>query len=146
MSIPDTLSLPTPTREKWLGFIPVTRPLPPATAGEHQIANPIDAFVIAALEDEGLAPAPQADPYILVRRITIDLTGLPPSPAEVDAFLHEFKSGDHQSAIGNLVDRLFTSPRYGEHLAYHWLDAARYADSDGYESDPLRNMWPWRDV
>ncbi len=107
------------------------------------VVNDIDSFVLSRLEREGLAPSPEADRYTLIRRVTLDLTGLPPTPGEVDAFVNDSESTN--DAYEEVVDRLLKSPRYGEHMVWSWLDAARYADSDGYESDPLRNMWPWRD-
>lgn len=103
--------------------------------------NPIDRFVLARLERESLSPSSAADPNRLLRRVTLDLTGLPPTPDEVDAFLADTKPG----AYGRLVDRLLASPRYGERMAMNWLDAARYADTSGYQSDGPREMWRWRD-
>ena len=103
--------------------------------------NPIDRFILARLEREGLTPSPEADKTTLLRRVTYDLTGLPPTPAEVDAFLAD-RSPD---AYEKRVDALLHSPRYGERMAVPWLDAARYADTHGYHIDNLRGMWPWRD-
>src|SRR5262249_28322307 len=103
--------------------------------------NPIDHFVLARLEKEGLRPAPEASPETLIRRVTLDLTGLPPTPAEVDAFLADRSP----RAYEKVVDRLLASPRYGERMVLEWLDAARYADSNGYQTDGTRPMWPWRD-
>ena len=104
-------------------------------------ARPIDRFILARLEREGLKPSPEADKVTLLRRVTYDLTGLPPTPAEVDAFLAD-KSPD---AYEKRVDALLQSPRYGERMAMPWLDAARYADTHGYHIDSHRGMWPWRD-
>ncbi len=101
----------------------------------------IDYFVHRRLEREGLAPSSEADRATLIRRATLDLTGLPPTPAEVDAFLAD--RAPH--AYDDLVDRLLASPRYGERMAYRWLDAARYADTNGYQNDEERDMWRWRD-
>jgi hypothetical protein len=101
----------------------------------------IDRFVLAKLETEKLKPSPEADKPTLVRRATLDLTGLPPTPEEVDAFLAD-KS---PQAYEKVVDRLLASPRYGEHQARYWLDAARYADSHGYHIDSERSLWKWRD-
>ncbi len=95
------------------------------------VRNPIDAFVLQRLEREGLRPSPEADRATLLRRVTLDLTGLPPTPAELDAFLAD-KS---PNAYEKVVDRLLRSPRYGERMAFPWLDAARYADSNGYQID-----------
>lgn len=129
---------------KWQGhwsFIPPVRPNPPAVHNATWPRSPIDAFVLARLEAEKLAPSPEADKTTLLRRVTFDLTGLPPTPAEVDAFL-----ADHApDAFDRVVDRLLASPRYGERMASRWLDGARYADSNGYQSDGERLMWRWRD-
>ena len=103
--------------------------------------NPIDHFILARLEKEGLTPSPEADKTTLIRRVTLDLTGLPPTPAEVDAFLAD-KSPD---AYEKVVDRLLASPRYGEHMARNWLDAARYGDTHGLHLDNYREIWPYRD-
>ena len=103
--------------------------------------NPIDHFVLARLESEGLSSAATANKKTLIRRVTLDLTGLPPTPEQVDAFLAD-KS---PKAYEKLVDRLLASPRYGERMAWPWLDAARYADTAGYQGDPTRPQWPWRD-
>ena len=117
------------------------RPLarPPVPAGADQ--NPIDAFLQAEQARAGLRPAPQAGPETLIRRVTLDLTGLPPTPAEIEAFLSDAAPG----ACGRLVDRLLGAPAFGERWAVPWLDAARYADSNGYEKDGARPVWPYRD-
>ncbi len=122
-------------------FIPPVRPEVPKVQGERWVKNPIDAFVIARLEKEGLAPAPEADRPTLIRRLSLDLTGLPPTPDEVDAFVADGRS----DACGRLVERLLDSPHYGERWARIWLDAARYADSDGYEKDKPRTVHFYRD-
>jgi hypothetical protein len=106
--------------------------------------NPIDAFILQKLAAEKLAPSRQAAPEEIIRRMTLDLTGLPPTLAEVDAFTAE-QIRDPQSATRNLADRLLASPRYGERMVWEWLDAARYADTNGYQGDPTRAMWYWRD-
>ena len=103
--------------------------------------NPIDAFVLARLAKEGLAPQPEAPRETLIRRVTLDLTGLPPTTGEVDAFLADTSP----DAYGKVVDRVLASPRYGEHMAARWLDLARYADSNGFQSDTRREMSHWRD-
>jgi hypothetical protein len=103
--------------------------------------NDIDRFILARLEKEGLKPSSEADKVTLIRRVTLDLTGLPPTLAEVDAFLAD----KNVNAYEKVVDRLLNSPRYGEHMAKYWLDAARYADSHGYHIDSERSMWKWRD-
>jgi hypothetical protein len=103
--------------------------------------NPIDAFVLVRLEAEGLHPSPEASKNTLIRRVSLDLTGLPPTPAEVDAFVAD----PSPDAYEKVVDRLLASERYGERMAMPWLDFARYADSNGYQSDSSRDMSPWRD-
>jgi hypothetical protein len=103
--------------------------------------NALDHFILARLELEGLQPAPEAAKDRLLRRVTLDLTGLPPTPEEVDAFLAD----SSPDAYEKVVDRLLASPHYGERMAWDWLDAARYADTSGYQGDPERTMWPWRD-
>jgi hypothetical protein len=118
-----------------------TRPDPPAVRKRDWARNPIDRFILSRLEREQLEPSPEADRETLLRRVTYDLTGLPPTPAEVDAFLAD-RTPD---AYERLVDSLLQSPRYGERMAMPWLDAARYADTHGYHIDSLRGMWPWRD-
>ena len=129
---------------KYEGHWAFTKPerpeLPKVKAGKWS-RNEIDRFILARLEQEGLKPSSEADKTTLIRRVSLDLTGLPPTPAEVDAFLAD-KS---PKAFDAVVDRLLQSPRYGEHMARYWLDAARYADSHGYHIDAERNMWKWRD-
>ena len=101
----------------------------------------MDAFIRSRLAQEGLAPSPEADRPTLIRRAFLALTGLPPTPAEVEAYLAD-RSPD---AYERVVDRLLASPRYGERMAADWLDLARYADTHGYHSDSQRTMWRWRD-
>ena len=103
--------------------------------------NAIDSFVLNRLEHEGLTPSPEADRATLLRRVTLDLTGLPPTPAETTAFLAD----KAPNAYEKVVDRLLASPRYGERMAIRWLEAARYADTNGYQTDGDRIMWRWRD-
>lgn len=122
-------------------FLPPQRPAPPPTALPGWSAHPIDRFLGARLEREGLTPSPPADRATLLRRVSLDLIGLPPTPAEVDAFL----SDPAPDAYERVVDRLLSSPHYGERMALPWLDFARYADSNGYQVDSSRFMWPWRD-
>ncbi len=130
------------TWQKHWSFIPPQRPdLPKGLKDAKWVRNPIDAFVLQRLEREGLTPSPEADRATLLRRVSLDLTGLPPTPAEVDAFLAD-KS---PNAYEKVVDRLLRSPQYGERMAFPWLDAARYADSNGYQTDGERFMWRWRD-
>ena len=118
------------------------RPDPPSALKESKwVRNPIDRFVLARLEKEGLRPSIEADRPTLLRRLSFDLTGLPPTPAEVDAFVKD-RSPD---AYEKQVDRLLASPHYGERMAMQWLDLARYADTHGFHIDSHRDMWPWRD-
>ncbi len=129
-----------PYRKHWAFATPVRPPLP-SVQNASWARNPLDRFVLARLEREGLRPSPEAARETLIRRVTLDLTGLPPTPAEVDAFLTD-RSPDAYDAV---VERLLASPRYGERMAWDWLDAARYADTNGYQGDRTRTMWPWRD-
>ena len=163
---------------KHWAYEPPVRPALPTPSLDSGIRNPIDAFVHARLANEGLAPTPEAPPATLIRRVTLDLTGLPPTPEEVAAFEREcaeeqnlenrktgkretrnsskrqtlpaagipgFQNQPSRSAYERLVDRLLASPRFGERLAWDWMEAARYADSNGYQGDSERTMWPWRD-
>jgi len=127
-------------KDHWAFTTPV-RTVPPPVTGKKWVRNPIDQFILARIEAAGLQPAPEADRHTLIRRVSLDLTGLPPDPAEVDAFL----SDRSPAAYEKLVDRLLASPRYGEHRARYWLDAARYADTHGIHIDNYREMWPYRD-
>jgi mono/diheme cytochrome c family protein len=122
-------------------FDPPKRHEPPAVKDARWPANAIDRFILARLEAEGLAPEREADKTVLIRRVTLDLTGLPPTVQEVDAFLKD-RSGAAYEAV---VNRLLDSPRYGEHQARFWLDAARYGDTHGLHLDNYREMWPYRD-
>ncbi len=122
-------------------FMPPVRPALPKVHDTAWSRNPIDYFILARLEAEGLHPSPEADKETLLRRVTLDLTGLPPTPAEVDAFL-----ADHSpDAYEKVVDRLLKSPRFGEHMARQWLDLARYGDTHGLHLDNYREIWPYRD-
>jgi hypothetical protein len=125
-------------------FTPPVKPTVPTLArpaDAARVRNPIDAFVFARLEREDLTPSPPADRATLLRRVTFDLTGVPPTPAEVAAF----EADRAPDAYERVVDRLLASPRYGERWAWDWLDLARYADTNGFQGDPERTMWPWRD-
>ncbi len=122
-------------------FIKPERTAPPTIKNKSWPRNPIDNFILARLEKEKLKPSSEADKTTLIRRVTFDLTGLPPTPEEVDAFLADKKS----AAYERLVDRLLQSPRFGEHEARYWLDAARYGDTHGLHLDNERSMWPYRD-
>ncbi|GAB3247961.1 DUF1553 domain-containing protein [Larkinella harenae] len=117
------------------------KPALPTVKNTRWTQNPIDHFVLNKLEAQGLAPSPEADRENLIRRVTLDLTGLPPTVAEVDAFLADRAP----NAYEKVVDRLLKSPHYGEKMAVDWLDVARYADTHGYTVDRYRPMWPWRD-
>ena len=129
---------------RWSGHWAFTAPqrpeLPPVSRPEW-VRNPIDAFVLARLEREGLAPSPEADKVTLLRRLSLDLIGLTPSIEEIDAFLAD----ESPNAWQQQVERLLRSPHYGERWGRHWLDAARYADSDGFEKDKPRSVWFYRD-
>ena len=137
---PDALAGDDPSLRHW-AFRPPIRPALPAVKEGKWVRNPLDAFILARLEKEGLKPSPEADRTTLIRRVTLDLTGLPPTPEEVDDFLKD----DAPDAYEKVVDRLLASPHYGERWGRWWLDAARYADSDGYEKDKPRFVWFYRD-
>ena len=122
-------------------YIPPTRPAVPSVTSQDWVQNPIDAFILDRLEDEGLTPTPKADRYTLIRRLSFDLTGLPPTIEEADAFVQD----QRPDALEWVLDRLLSSPRYGEHMARSWMDLARYADSNGYHIDTKRSMWPYRE-
>ena len=127
--------------EKHWAFVAPRRPQPPAVEQTSFVKNPIDNFVLARIEQAGLAPAPEADRYTLVRRLYLDLIGLPPTRQQVDAFVRD----DRPDAYERLVDQLLASAHYGERWARLWLDLARYADTNGYEKDRPRPIWPYRD-
>src|ERR1043166_857446 len=131
---------PTEKSRHW-AFVPPVRPALPPVRRSEWARNAIDRFVLARLEKEGLTPSPEADRVTLIRRLSLDLTGLPPSVKEVEDFL-----ADHsERAYEKVVERLLASPHYGERWGRLWLDAARYADSDGFEKDKSRNVWFYRD-
>jgi hypothetical protein len=127
--------------EQHWAFIAPRAIAPPKVKDSHWPQNPVDEFVLARLEKEGLKPSPPADRYTLIRRMSLDLIGLPPTPSEVDAFIND----KAENAYEKLVDRLLDSPHYGERWARRWLDLARYADTNGYEKDRPRVIWPYRD-
>jgi mono/diheme cytochrome c family protein len=129
-----------PWEAHW-SFLPPTKPKLPVVKHDKWVRNPIDAFVVSKLEEKGLEPAPEANRPALIRRVSFDLTGLPPTPEEVKAFVDD-KSQDSYEKV---VDRLLASPTYGEHRARYWLDAARYADTHGLHFDNYREVWPYRD-
>ncbi len=126
---------------KHWSFVPPLRLSKPAVKNEAWVRNPIDAFVLAKLESEGMQPSSEAARETLLRRVGLDLVGLPPSPRELDDFLADSSANAYEKA----VDRLLASPHYGERWARHWLDGARYADSNGYSQDNPRSIWPYRD-
>ena len=146
-SAPSTAPAPAASRaiaaarRQWSNQ-PVVRPTVPSVKDRNGIRNPVDAFIQARLESEGLRPAPEADRVTLIRRLTYDLTGLPPTPEEVDAFLAD----GARDAYERLVDRLLTSSRYGERWARHWLDLVRFGETNGYERDSAKPFaWRYRD-
>ncbi len=123
-------------------YQPPKRPPLPTVGDKDWVINPIDAFILSRLEAEGLAPSPRADKLRLLRRVTFDLTGLPATIAEQEAFLTD----NSPDAYGKVVDRLLASPHYGERWAQHWLDLVRYAESDGFKADDLRpSAYRYRD-
>ena len=124
--------------EPFWSFIPPQRPAVPNAAWAK---NPIDNFVFAKLTQEGLTPSPEADKRTLIRRVTLDLTGIPPTPQEVASYLTD----SSPNAYEKVVDRLLASPRYGERMAFRWMENARYGDTNGYQTDGPREMWRWRD-
>ncbi len=132
----------TAAQRKYWAFQPVARHDPPAIQHAEQAANPVDAFIISRLSAAGLALSPAATKATLIRRVSFDLIGLPPTPAEVDAFVRD----GSPLAYEKLIDRLLASPHYGERWARHWLDLARYAESEGFKADETRpNAWRYRD-
>ncbi|MBL9172326.1 MAG: PSD1 domain-containing protein [Verrucomicrobiales bacterium] len=140
---PPVASTGPDPRTHW-AFQPVRRPaVPTVSPGDVPFVpkNPIDRFVLSRLKEEGLGPSPEADRITWMRRASLDLTGLPPSPEDVDAFVAD-TAPDAQDRV---IERLLASPHYGEKWGRHWLDAARYADSNGFEKDRTRSLWPWRD-
>jgi len=146
-SWPDGLTLAEPIVDDfdWWSLRPVIDHEPPVfsdDAAARWIRTPIDAFVLAKLREKSLSPSPEVDRRTMIRRVTFDLTGLPPTPEEIELFVHDASPGAYES----LVDRLLGSPQYGERWARHWLDVVRYADTCGYDKDKLRPYaWPYRD-
>lgn len=127
--------------ERHWAFVPVRRPVLPDVRDEAWVRNPIDTFVLARLEAADLKPSPEALPRTLLRRVSLDLTGLPPGNREVGEDARHLTEGNYEQH----VDRLLASKRYGERMAMAWLDAARYADTDGFQADATRHNWAWRD-
>ncbi|MEJ7619092.1 MAG: DUF1549 domain-containing protein, partial [Pyrinomonadaceae bacterium] len=138
---PDDASAADAKIETHWAFVTPHRAEAPAVKDSAWIRNPVDNFVLARLEKENLKPSPEADKATLLRRASYDLTGLPPTPAEIDSFLAD----QSPNAYEKRVDQLLSSPHYGERMAMGWLDLARYADTHGYHIDSHRDMWPWRD-
>ena len=129
---------------KWQGhwaYMPPLRPQLPKVSREEWVGNAVDRFVLARLQKEGLKPSPDANRTTLIRRLSFDLTGLPPTVAEVDAFVSDEDPGAYET----IADRLLASKHYGERIAMHWLDLVRYADSGGYHSDNEHSISPYRD-
>jgi hypothetical protein len=163
VAVRKTRGVITDEDRQWWAFQPIRRPTVPAASGGRQAPdnveqpsvendreadasrsprNPIDAFVLARMQAEGFSPAPEADKRTLIRRVTFDLVGLPPTPEEIDDFLAD----DRPDAYERLIDRLLASPQHGERWARHWLDLVRYAESDGYKQDAYRDQaWRYRD-
>jgi len=150
----DHAALPRAQREvlrRWIdegaayeahwAFVAPVRPTPPGVRGADWVRNPIDRFILQRLEQSALPPSPEAPPEVLFRRMTLDLTGLPPTPDEVREFLRDPSPGAYE----RWVDRRLASPRWGERMAQDWLDVARFADSNGYQVDRDRELWAWRD-
>src|SRR5262245_7836600 len=132
----------TDAQKSFWAFQPVTKPSVPAVKNKAWVKNPLDAFVLAKLEEKQIEANKPADKLTLLRRATLDMTGLPPTEKEIDAFLNDTSS----TAFEKVVDRLLASPAYGERWGRHWLDVARYADSDGFKADATRPyIWRYRD-
>ncbi|MDE0100819.1 MAG: PSD1 and planctomycete cytochrome C domain-containing protein [Bryobacterales bacterium] len=138
---PDGVGVEVQTVSRHWAYLPAVRPNPPSVRRNDQESSPIDSFILARLGEEGLSLNPEAPKEALARRVSLDLTGLPPSVEEVDRFRRDTRP----DAYERLVDRTLKSPHFGEHWARHWLDLARYADTNGYESDEPRTIWAYRD-
>ena len=138
---PDSIEAESQAARKHWAYIKPVRPIPPALRKPGSVRNPIDQFILKRLHQEGLDAAPEASRETLIRRVKLDLIGLPPKPEEVDAFVAD----PGPDAYEKLVDKLLASPHYGERWARPWLDLARYADTNGYIHDRRRSMWPYRD-
>jgi len=136
----ETAAGEAPSKKHW-AFLPPTRPAIPPVKNKRWVRNPIDSFILARLEKEGLSPSPPASKEALLRRVSLDLTGLPPTIEEIDNFLADRSTDAYQ----RVVERLLASLHYGERWGRHWLDVARYADTNGFEKDLPRSIWPYRD-
>lgn len=131
-----------PDAEKYWAFRPIARPVPPSGVDATWVANPIDAFILAKMASAGLQPAPAAEKRTLIRRVCLDVLGLPPTPEDVDAFVADSSPDSYEK----LVNRVLASPHYGERWARHWLDVIRFAETNGFETNtPRRNAWHYRD-
>ncbi|HYV34305.1 MAG TPA: DUF1549 domain-containing protein, partial [Gemmataceae bacterium] len=128
-------------KQHWAFLPPAAKVTVPVVSNAIWPKNPLDHFILARLDRENLKPSPEASKDDWIRRVTFDLTGLPPTPAHVDAF----RADNSPNAYEKVVDRLLASPAHGERMALEWLDAARYADSFGYQADGDTHLWPWRD-
>jgi uncharacterized membrane protein/mono/diheme cytochrome c family protein len=137
----ESASIASADQKVHWAYVKPKRPEQPKVSDESWCRNPIDYFVMARLDKEGMKPSPEADKTTLIRRLSLDLIGLPPTPEEVDAFVND----NDPKAYDKLVNRLLSSPHYGERWGRHWLDIARYADTNGYEKDNPRVIWPYRD-
>jgi mono/diheme cytochrome c family protein len=126
-------------------YIPPTRPALPKVKNQAWVRNPIDAFILAKLEAAGLQPAPEADLRTLARRLSLDIVGVPPTPAQVEELIREAEAAKPQAALDKYIDRLMQSPHWGEHRGRYWLDYARYADTHGLHFDNYREMYSYRD-
>ena len=122
-------------------FVPPIEPVSPEVKNRDKLESPVDAFIVSRLEQEGLGPSPRAERHVLLRRIYLDLIGLPPTLEETESFLSDHRADAEERE----VDRVLASPHYGERWARKWLDLARYADTNGYEKDRVRSIWPYRD-
>ena len=129
------------TYKKHWAFIPPQKARPPEVKNKDWVSNQIDHFILSKIEQEDLTASPMAAKEALIRRVTFDLTGLPPTIEEIDAFLND----QSENAYEKVVDRLLKKPKYGERMAVDWLAVARYGDTHGYEADSRRMMWQWRD-
>lgn len=143
LTVEETLIIQNWIRDgaRWQSHWSFLPPKKSALPADFTATHPVDSFILSRLAREGLRPSPEVDKRTLLRRVTYDLTGLPPSPAEVQAFMADPSS----SAFETEVNRLLASPRYAERMAFRWMEAARYADTNGYQSDGVRDMWRWRD-
>ncbi|NDH95094.1 MAG: DUF1549 domain-containing protein, partial [Planctomycetia bacterium] len=144
--LPQAEAKPAKGADHW-AFQPVEQPAVPQRPADRRVTSPIDAFLDRRLAEQGLSFNPEADPRTLIRRVSFDLIGLPPTPEEVAAFEQACgQAGEIDGPYRELVDRLLASPRYGERWARHWLDVVRFAESDGFEMNRARtNAWPYRD-